>query len=123
MQSEVRRIDARTSSGILAAGRLPEPLGLRRSGSVLPAEENYRVATIHTAKLASTSRRTDFYRDLATPGTIQRRKLSLRRADSISISGMNTPGKSRPVAGLLRRNRQRPIPRKILRASRERRMN
>jgi CubicO group peptidase (beta-lactamase class C family) len=84
----VRRIDARTI-GEYWRQTFAEPLGLD-IWIGLPAKENYRVATIHAAKLIRTSTRTDFYRDLATPGTIQRRTFTSPRGLH-SISGMNTP--------------------------------
>jgi len=83
----VRRIDARTI-GEYWRQTFAEPLGLD-IWIGLPAEENDRVATIHAAKLASASTRTDFYRDMATPGTIQRRTFTSPRGLH-SISGMNT---------------------------------
>ncbi len=83
----VRRIDARTI-GEYWRQTFAEPLGLD-IWIGLPAEENHRVATIYAAKLVSKSTRTDFYRDLATPGTIQRRTFTSPRGLH-SISGMNT---------------------------------
>lgn len=62
----------------------------------LPASENERVATIYAAKaegtqsLESRQSGSDFYRDLATPGTLVRKTFTSPRGLH-SVSGMNSP--------------------------------
>ena len=84
----VRRIGSQTIADYWRQ-TFAEPLGLD-IWIGLPAEENDRVATIYAAKLSSTIRQSEFYRGLATPGTIQRRTFTSPRGLH-SISGMNTP--------------------------------
>lgn len=84
----VRRIDSRTI-GEYWRQTFARPLGLD-IWIGLPAEENQRVATIYAARLPSNRTPSAFYRNLATPGTIQRRTFGSPRGLH-SISAMNTP--------------------------------
>lgn len=69
----------------------------------LPESENHRVATMYAAKVGKTPEPqnhqsgSDFYRDLATPGTLARRAFaSLRGLDA--VSAMNSPeNRARPI--------------------------
>jgi CubicO group peptidase (beta-lactamase class C family) len=56
----------------------------------LPNELNYRVATIYAAKAGGSPEPAKFYRDLATPGTLQQRTFSSPRGLQ-SVSAMNKP--------------------------------
>ncbi len=56
----------------------------------LPAEENARVANIYAAKAGKPPVPEQFYRDLATPGTLAR-KVFTSPAGLHAVSGMNTP--------------------------------
>jgi len=56
----------------------------------LPAGENNRVATIYAAKVGGNATPAQFYRDLATPGTLIRKTFS-SPSGLHSVSGMNSP--------------------------------
>jgi CubicO group peptidase (beta-lactamase class C family) len=56
----------------------------------LPAELNDRVATIYAAKAGKTPEPAQFYRDLATPGTLQRRTFTSPYGLH-AVSAMNKP--------------------------------
>ncbi len=88
IQELVRRIDAR-SVGQYWRENFAEPLGLD-IWIGLPRELNPRVATIYAAKVTSTEPPDDFYRALATPGTLARRTFASPRGLQ-SISAMNLP--------------------------------
>ena len=66
-----------------------EPLGLD-IWIGLPESENHRVATMYAAKIGKSPRPAQFYKDLATPGTIARRAFSSPQGLS-AISDMNKP--------------------------------
>ncbi len=66
-----------------------EPLGLE-IWIGLPPEENARTATIYAAKAGRPPTPAEFYRDLATPGTLARRTFT-SPAGLHSVSGMNAP--------------------------------
>ena len=83
----VRRIDSR-SIGEYWREVFAEPLGLD-IWIGLPAEENNRVATIYPAK-ASGAPPDEFYRALATPGTLQRRTFTSPHGLH-AVSAMNSP--------------------------------
>ncbi len=55
----------------------------------LPAEENARTATVYPAKASSATSPDDFYRALATPGTIQRKAFTSPRGLH-AVGAMNT---------------------------------
>ncbi|MGB9353798.1 MAG: serine hydrolase domain-containing protein [Pseudolabrys sp.] len=55
----------------------------------LPAEENARAATVYPARASSATLPDDFYRALASPGTIQRKTLTSPRGLH-AVSAMNT---------------------------------
>jgi CubicO group peptidase (beta-lactamase class C family) len=84
----VRRIDGRPL-GVYWRENFAEPLGLD-FWIGLPAEENARVATIYAAKAAIAPPPDDFYRALATPGTLQRKTFTSPRGLH-SVSAMNLP--------------------------------
>lgn len=65
-----------------------EPLGLD-IWIGLPAEQNERVATIYAAKSGKAPQPAEFYRNLMTPDTIQRRTFTSPRGLH-AISGMNS---------------------------------
>jgi CubicO group peptidase (beta-lactamase class C family) len=65
-----------------------EPLGLD-IWIGLPESENARVATIHAAKAGGGATPAEFYRELATPGTLVRKAFTSPRGLH-SISAMNT---------------------------------
>ncbi len=83
----VRRIDSR-SIGEYWRAVFAEPLGLD-IWIGLPAEENNRVATIYPAK-ASSAPSDEFYRALATPGTLQRKTFTSPHGLH-AVSAMNSP--------------------------------
>lgn len=56
----------------------------------LPAELNPRCATIYAAKAGRTAQPAQFYRDLATPGTLQRKTFT-SPAGLHSVTAMNRP--------------------------------
>jgi CubicO group peptidase (beta-lactamase class C family) len=66
-----------------------EPLGLE-IWIGLPPEENARVATIYAARVANPQPKDEFYRALATPGTIARRTFASPRGLN-AVSAMNKP--------------------------------
>jgi CubicO group peptidase (beta-lactamase class C family) len=66
-----------------------EPLGLD-FWIGLPNELNPRVATIYAAKAAGSPEPAKFYRDLATPGTLQQRTFTSPKGLQ-SVSAMNKP--------------------------------
>ena len=66
-----------------------EPLGLD-IWIGLPASENHRVATMYAAKTGKTPEPQNFYRDLATPGTIARRVFA-SPGGLDAVSAMNQP--------------------------------
>jgi CubicO group peptidase (beta-lactamase class C family) len=66
-----------------------EPLGLD-FWIGLPNELNSRVATIYAAKAGGSPEPAKFYRDLATPGTLQQRTFTSPKGLE-SVSGMNKP--------------------------------
>jgi CubicO group peptidase (beta-lactamase class C family) len=55
----------------------------------LPAEENARTATVYPARISNATPPHDFYRALATPGTIQRRTFTSPRGLH-AVGAMNT---------------------------------
>ena len=73
----VRRI-AGTTLGEYWRKIFAEP-SISISGSVCRNEQNERVATIYAAKAGGDAKPAQFYRDLATPGTLVRERLSLPR--------------------------------------------
>ena len=83
----VRRIDSR-SIGEYWREVFAEPLGLD-IWIGLPAEKNNRVATIYPAK-ASSAPPDEFYRALATPGTLQRKTFTSPHGLH-AVSAMNSP--------------------------------
>ncbi len=84
----VRRIDGRTL-GVYWREVFAEPLALD-FWIGLPAELNARVATIYAAKAGGVAEPAEFYRALATPGTLTRQVFSSPRGLS-AVSAMNTP--------------------------------
>lgn len=66
-----------------------EPLGLD-IWIGLPESENHRVATIYAAKAGRAPTPEQFYRDLATPGTLVRKTFT-SPAGLHAVSGMNAP--------------------------------
>ncbi len=84
----VRRIAGRTLAEYWRV-TFAEPLGLE-IWIGLPAEENARTATIYAAKAGRPPAPAEFYRDLATPGTLARQTFT-SPAGLHSISGMNAP--------------------------------
>jgi CubicO group peptidase (beta-lactamase class C family) len=66
-----------------------EPLGLD-FWIGLPSELNSRVATIYAAKAGGSPEPAKFYRDLATPGTLQQRTFTSPKGLQ-SVSAMNKP--------------------------------
>ena len=56
----------------------------------LPASENFRAATVYAAKAGGTATPAQFYRDLATPGTLVRKTFTSPRGLH-SVSAMNSP--------------------------------
>ena len=83
----VRRIAGKTANEYWRA-MFGEPLGLD-IWIGLPESENDRVATIYAAKAGGTPTPADFYRDLATPGTLVRKAFTSPKGLH-SISAMNT---------------------------------
>ncbi len=84
----VRRIDSRPLSQYWRE-IFAQPVGLDLWIG-LPAAENIRVATIYAARASSAPPPDDFYRALATPGTIQRQAFTSPRGLN-AVSAMNTP--------------------------------
>lgn len=84
----VRRIDGRTL-GAYWREAFAEPLALD-FWIGLPPELNPRVATIYAAKAGGVAEPAEFYRALATPGTLTRQVFSSPRGLS-AVSAMNTP--------------------------------
>jgi CubicO group peptidase (beta-lactamase class C family) len=66
-----------------------EPLGLD-VWIGLPESESHRVATMYAAKVGKTPQPEDFYRDLATPGTLARKAFSSPYGLN-AVSDMNKP--------------------------------
>ena len=83
----VRRIDSR-SIGEYWREVFAEPLGLD-IWIGLPAEKNNRVATIYPAK-ASSAPRDEFYRALATPGSLHRKTFTSPHGLH-AVAAMNSP--------------------------------
>ncbi|MEO7167939.1 MAG: serine hydrolase domain-containing protein [Spartobacteria bacterium] len=85
----VRRIDSRSIEEYWREV-FAEPLALD-IWIGLPAEENFRVATIYADRTSGTAASPDpFYRALTTPGTLQRQAFTSPRGLN-SVSAMNTP--------------------------------
>ena len=84
----VRRIARRTLSEYWRT-TFAEPLALDLWIG-LPEAEQARVATIYAAKSGQPPSPAEFYRDLATPGTLVRKTFT-SPAGLHSVSGMNTP--------------------------------
>jgi CubicO group peptidase (beta-lactamase class C family) len=84
----MRRIDGRTIAKYWRTV-FAEPLGLD-IWIGLPPEENSRVATIYAPRVSDLAPKNDFYRALATPGTIARRTFSSPRGLN-AVSTMNKP--------------------------------
>ena len=83
----VRRIVGQTVSEYWRQA-FGDPLGLD-IWIGLPESEHARAATIHAAKAGGTAAPAEFYRDLATPGTLVRKAFTSPRGLH-SISAMNT---------------------------------
>jgi CubicO group peptidase (beta-lactamase class C family) len=83
----VRRIGGTTVSKYWRRA-FGEPLGLD-IWIGLPQSQNTRAATVYAAKAGGTATPADFYRDLATPGTLVRKTFTSPRGLH-SISAMNT---------------------------------
>ena len=66
-----------------------EPLGLD-IWIGLPESENHKVATMYAAKIGKAPEPAQFYRDLATPGTLARRAFSSPQGLN-AVSDMNKP--------------------------------
>ncbi len=84
----VRRINGTTIADYWRK-TFAEPLGLD-IWIGLPQSENHRVATMYAAKVGKTPEPQDFYRDLATPGTLARRAFASPRGLE-AVSTMNNP--------------------------------
>lgn len=84
----VRRIEGRTL-GVYWREVFAQPLALD-FWIGLPAELNSRVATIYAAKAGGVAEPAEFYRALATPGTLTRQVFSSPRGLS-AVSAMNAP--------------------------------
>ncbi|MGI8431624.1 MAG: serine hydrolase, partial [Chthoniobacterales bacterium] len=84
----VRRIDGR-ALGVYWREVFAEPLALDLWIG-LPAELNRRVAPIYAAKAGGVAEPAEFYRALATPGTLPRQVFSSPRGLG-AVSAMNTP--------------------------------
>lgn len=84
----VRRIAA-TTLGDYWRATFAEPMQLD-VWIGLPEPENARVATIYAAKAGRTPQPEQFYRDLATPGTLVRKTFT-SPAGLHAVSGMNAP--------------------------------
>ncbi len=84
----VRRIDGR-ALGVYWREVFAEPLALD-FWIGLPTEQNARVATIYAAKAGGLAEPAEFYRALATPGTLARQVFTSPRGLH-SISAMNAP--------------------------------
>ena len=80
----------------------------------LPESEQERVATIYPAKAGRAASPAEFYRDLATPGTLARKAFTSPRGLH-AVSAMNSQRKPRAADCFIWRNRQRHIPGKVLR--------
>ena len=83
----VRRIASRTIADYWRAV-FAEPLALD-IWIGLPVEENARAATVYPAKASSAAPPNDFYRALATPGTLQRKTFTSPHGLH-AVSAMNT---------------------------------
>lgn len=84
----VRRIDGR-ALGVYWRETFAEPLALDLWIG-LPAELNPRVASIYAAKAGGTASPAEFYRALATPGTLERKVFTSPRGLH-AVSAMNAP--------------------------------
>ena len=83
----IRRI-ALTSAGEYWRNVFADPLGLD-IWIGLPEEQNHRVATMYAAKAGGKATPAQFYRDLATPGTVVRKTFT-SPAGLHSVSAMNS---------------------------------
>jgi CubicO group peptidase (beta-lactamase class C family) len=84
----MRRIESRSISQYWRE-IFADPLGLD-IWIGLPAELNSRVATIYAPKLATSSSPNDFYRAVATPGTLEHKTFTTPRGLQ-AVSAMNLP--------------------------------
>jgi CubicO group peptidase (beta-lactamase class C family) len=84
----IRRI-TQTTAGDYWRRTFADPLGLD-VWIGLPNEQNPRVATIYAAKAGGNATPAQFYRDLATPGTLVR-KVFTSPGGLHAVSGMNAP--------------------------------
>jgi len=84
----MRRIDSR-SIGQYWRDTFADPLGLE-IWIGLPAELSNRVATIYAPKLVTSRSPNDFYRAVATPGTLQHKTFTTPRGLP-AVSAMNLP--------------------------------
>ncbi len=79
----------RVRSRNIGATVFAEPLGLD-IWIGLPAEQNYRVATIYPARTSGSASPDPFFRALSQPGTIQRKAFT-SPTGLHAVSAMNTP--------------------------------